>query len=150
MHLPTGPTAVYHPHHYHLPSSPPQSDWNSNITSNSKSNNIILDSQNSTSGTASPPGSTASSQDLWWTERLVLEAQQEFPNELGNLIRKLNVYMIISFIFLLILLRKGDFSFFFFILVNECFTHKTTSEVNLISFSSELKPVFPLDILLIR
>lgn len=82
MHLPTGPTAVYH--HHHLPSSPPQSDWNSNITSNNKSSNIILDSQNSTSETASPPGSTNSTQDLWWTERLVLEAQQEFPGELGN------------------------------------------------------------------
>lgn len=86
MHLPTGPTAVYHQHHHHLPSSSPQSDWNSNITSNSKLNNVILDSQNSTSETASPPGSTNSSQDLWWTERLVLEAQQEFPGELGKLI----------------------------------------------------------------
>lgn len=80
MHLPTGPTAVYH----HLPSSPPQSDWNSNITQNSKSNSAALDSQHSASGTTSPLGSASSSQDLWWTERLVLEAQQEFPGELGK------------------------------------------------------------------
>lgn len=78
MHLPTGPTAVYH----HLPGSSPQSDWNSNITQNSKS--AALDSQHSASGTTSPLGSAASSQDLWWTERLVLEAQQEFPGELGK------------------------------------------------------------------
>lgn len=82
MHLPTGPTAVYH----HLPSSPLQSDWNSNITHSSKSASIILDSQqHSTSSetTTSPLGSATSSQDLWWTERMVLEAQQEFPGELG-------------------------------------------------------------------
>lgn len=33
-----------------------------------------------TSCSGSPPGS----QDLWWTERLVFEAQQEYPGELGG------------------------------------------------------------------
>lgn len=82
MHLPTGPTAVYH----HLPSSPPQSDWNSNIMQSTKSNSANVDStqQHSTSGTTSPLGSSGSSQDLWWTERLYLEAQNEFPGELGK------------------------------------------------------------------
>lgn len=84
MHLPTGPTAVYHQHHHHLPNSPPQSDWNSNITMHSKSNIITADTPTSASESASPPGSTTTSQDLWWTERLVLEAQQEFPGELGR------------------------------------------------------------------
>lgn len=79
MHLPTGPTAVYH----HLPSSPPQSDWNSNIMQNSKASLTNADSSQA-SGTTSPLGSSGSSQDLWWTERLVLEAQQEFPGELGK------------------------------------------------------------------
>lgn len=87
MHLPTGPTAVYHQHHHHLPNSPPQSDWNSNITMHSKSNAIAsTDTQTSASESASPSGSTTASQDLWWTERLVLEAQQEFPGELGNFV----------------------------------------------------------------
>lgn len=34
----------------------------------------------SSCSSGSPPGT----QDLWWTERLVVEAQQEFPGELGE------------------------------------------------------------------
>lgn len=102
MHLPTGPTAVYHHHHHHHHAasqlSPPNSDWtlnnnnNNNINNNLKigggngSSNSILEPPTS-SGTSSPPGSNSSaSQDLWWTERLILEAQQEFPGELGKCI----------------------------------------------------------------
>lgn len=86
MHLPTGPTAVYQQHHHHISNSPSQADWNSNITSG-KTNGNVLDSQHQSSNTSSPPATTtASSQDLWWTERLVLEAQQEFPGELGTYI----------------------------------------------------------------
>lgn len=101
MHLPTGPTAVYHHHHHHhlaaLQNSPPNPDWalnnnnnNNNSINNIKigggsgSNNSILDPPTS-SGTNSPPGSnSSSSQDLWWTERLILEAQAEYPGELGK------------------------------------------------------------------
>lgn len=41
-------------------------------------------------GMLEPPSSNASSspptgtQDLWWTEQLVLHAKQEFPGELGE------------------------------------------------------------------
>lgn len=99
MHLPTGPTAVYHHHHHHhlaaLQHSPPNSDWNLNNNNNNSINNLkigsgsgssssILDPPTS-SGTNSPPGSnSSSSQDLWWTERLILEAQAEYPGELGK------------------------------------------------------------------
>lgn len=51
----------------------------------SKSNSVIAaETPNSASDSTSPSGSTNASQDLWWTERLVLEAQQEFPGELGE------------------------------------------------------------------
>lgn len=86
MHLPTGPTAVYHHHHHHHHStshSPPNTDWNLNSANIKGDGNLEVQT---TSGTSSPPGSTSStSQDLWWTERLILEAQNEFPNELGKL-----------------------------------------------------------------
>lgn len=71
MHLPTGPTAVYH--HHHNPT-----DWN--LSSTQKGGGMLEHPTATTPGNTSPPGS----QDLWWTERLILEAQQEFPGELGN------------------------------------------------------------------
>lgn len=72
MHLPTGPTAVYH--HHHNPT-----DWN--LSSTQKGGGMLEHpTATSTPGNTSPPGS----QDLWWTERLILEAQQEFPGELGK------------------------------------------------------------------
>lgn len=106
MHLTAGPTAVYHTHHYHHHHLSPQtntSDWNfsgliGKGASSSGGGGGSLTTTNSTldpPGNSSPPGSTttttstststsASSQpDLWWTERLISEAQQEFPGELG-------------------------------------------------------------------
>lgn len=75
MHLPTGPTAVYHHN---------TTDWNLSAHKGG-----MLE-PSSGPGTTSPPGS----QDLWWTERLILEAQQEFPGELGKL---LNYFMCIYY-----------------------------------------------------
>lgn len=101
MHLPTGPTAVYHHHHHHhhLNSQTPNSggDWNfsggiGKGSSGSSCGSISTLDPPTLTGDSSPPGSTttttststsSSSQDLWWTERLILEAQQEFPGELG-------------------------------------------------------------------
>lgn len=72
MHLPTGATAVY-------PSGTSANcgggtDWGLSICKGG-----MLEPPNSNSS-SSPPGS----QDLWWTERLILEAQQEFPGELSE------------------------------------------------------------------
>lgn len=104
MHLTAGPT-VYHNHHYHHHHLSPQTnggDWNfsgligkaASVGGNCTTSSSTLD-PTALSGNSSPPGSTttttstststsASSQpDLWWTERLISEAQQEFPGELG-------------------------------------------------------------------
>lgn len=80
MHLPTGATAVYH-HHTATPTigstgatGGSAGDWN---LPSQKGGMLEPPSSNSS---GSPPGT----QDLWWTERLVIEAQQEFPGELGK------------------------------------------------------------------
>lgn len=39
---------------------------------------------NSSSNNNNNNNNNAIHQDLWWTERLVMEAQQEFPGELGK------------------------------------------------------------------
>lgn len=68
MHLPpTGTTAVQ---------SVNNTDWN--LTTSYKGG--MLEPPNN-SNSSSPPGS----QDLWWTERLVVEAQNEYPGELGKI-----------------------------------------------------------------
>lgn len=71
MHLPTGATAVYQSG---TATSCGGTDWSLSIC---KGGMLEPPSSNSSS---SPPGS----QDLWWTERLVVEAQQEFPGELSK------------------------------------------------------------------
>jgi RUNX transcription factor Lozenge len=49
-----------------------------------KSDMLVEDNSNTTnSSTASPPKSKNSNiNEFWWTERMVLRAQEEFPNEL--------------------------------------------------------------------
>lgn len=71
MHLPTGATAVYQSG---TATSCGGTDWSLSIC---KGGMLEPPSSNSSS---SPPGS----QDLWWTERLIIEAQQEFPGELSK------------------------------------------------------------------
>jgi RUNX transcription factor Lozenge len=53
-----------------------KSDWN-------KSDKIMLveESSNTTTSSASPP-KTQPTNEFWWTERMVMRAQEEFPNEL--------------------------------------------------------------------
>ncbi|KAJ6638421.1 Protein lozenge [Pseudolycoriella hygida] len=80
MHLPTGATAVYQSG---TATSCGGTDWGLSIC---KGGMLEPPSSNSSS---SPPGS----QDLWWTERLILEAQQEFP---GELIRTGSPYFLCS------------------------------------------------------
>lgn len=93
MHLPTGASAVYN---HSGKSAIPAVAATTPITSASTTTTAatvcgtadwnlidckggILEPPSSCSS-SSPPGS----QDLWWTERLVVEAQQEFPGELGK------------------------------------------------------------------
>lgn len=66
MHLPTETTAVYHN----------STDWN--ILPAHKG--AMVEPPSSTPGSTTPPGP----QKLWWTERLIFDANQEFPGELGK------------------------------------------------------------------
>lgn len=56
-----------------------KSDW-------IKRDMLVEDNSNTTnSSSASPPKSqNANTNEFWWTERMVLRAQEEFPNELGS------------------------------------------------------------------
>lgn len=57
-----------------------KSDWIS-----SKSDMLVEENSSTTnSSTASPPKSQTNGNEFWWTERMVLRAQEEFPNELGS------------------------------------------------------------------
>lgn len=59
---------------------------NNNNNANTTNNNITSNSNNSGSATSvgsASPSSNNVNNELWWTSRLVLEAQQEFPGELG-------------------------------------------------------------------
>lgn len=59
---------------------------NKNIKSDwiSKSDMLVEENSSTTnSSTASPPKSQSNGNEFWWTERMVLRAQEEFPNELG-------------------------------------------------------------------
>lgn len=57
---------------------------------------LVEDNSNTTtSSSASPPKSqNANGNEFWWTERMVLRAQEEFPNELGS---KWSEYVAIKF-----------------------------------------------------
>lgn len=63
MHL---PSVAVHQQHQH--------SWNTNSSQKGGMHEEPPNNNNNSS----------SSQDLWWTERLVIEAQQEFPGELGE------------------------------------------------------------------
>lgn len=56
-----------------------KSDW-------IKRDMLVEDNSNTTnSSSASPPKSqNTNPNEFWWTERMVLRAQEEFPNELGS------------------------------------------------------------------
>lgn len=59
---------------------------NNNNNTNTANNNITSNSTNSGSATSvgsASPSSSSVNNELWWTNRMVLEAQQEFPGELG-------------------------------------------------------------------
>lgn len=59
---------------------------NNNNANTTNNNNITSNSNNSGSATSvgsASPSSNNVNNELWWTNRLVLEAQQEFPGELG-------------------------------------------------------------------
>lgn len=88
MHLPTGATAVYQSG---TGTNCGGTDWSLSIC---KGGMLEPPSSNS----SSPPGS----QDLWWTERLILDAQQEFPGELSE--------FLLFFFKLFIFLTKSNFS----------------------------------------
>lgn len=76
MHLPSASTtAVYSSSSVGNISA----DWSSGSAATYKGG--MLEPPPNGSGSSSPQ---RSQQDLWWTERLVLEAQQEYPGELGN------------------------------------------------------------------
>ncbi|XP_037921502.1 protein lozenge isoform X2 [Hermetia illucens] len=76
MHLPSASTtAVYSSSSVGNISA----DWSSGSAATYKGG--MLEPPPNGSGSSSPQ---RSQQDLWWTERLVLEAQQEYPGELGK------------------------------------------------------------------
>lgn len=82
MHLPTsGATNT-------IPLGTNQNNINNNTNSNNNNNNSDWGWNSYKGGMLEPPNSGSSSpprsQELWWTERLVLEAQQEYPGELGK------------------------------------------------------------------
>lgn len=85
MHLPTSGGAVTNT----IPLGTNQNNINNNTNSiNNNNNNSDWGWSNYKGGMLEPPNSGSSSpprsQELWWTERLVLEAQQEYPGELGK------------------------------------------------------------------
>lgn len=99
MHLPTGTTALYHSgqttaagggSNASVPGAAPAAsatDWSlspyksgGGSGSSGGGGGSVLDAPSSSGSSNSPSGT----QELWWTERFVIEAQQEFPNELGN------------------------------------------------------------------
>lgn len=47
---------------------------------------LVEDNSNTTtsSSTSPPKSQNANVNEYWWTERMVIRAQEEFPNELGS------------------------------------------------------------------
>lgn len=45
---------------------------------------LVEDNSNTTNSSSASPPKSQNTNEFWWTERMVLRAQEEFPNELGS------------------------------------------------------------------
>ena len=72
-------------HRMHLPclADPVSENFKTNW---SKSVMLVEDNSNTTtsSSTSPPKSQNPNVNEYWWTERMVIRAQEEFPNELGS------------------------------------------------------------------